>query len=82
MFYNPQFIATGSGNGKVAKYIVHLHHPQYLESNITVGISIRCNKKSFTKSSIAVDAAGTQTQTVIQDIAATNTAREQWFIIR
>ena len=34
-------------------------------------------KQFYKKSSIAVDSAGTQNQTVIQDITATNTASEQ-----
>ena len=66
--------ATGSGNGKVAK----IHCTSYASStvsgiNITIGASPDATKV-LQKSSIAVDAAGTQNQTVIQDIAATNTA--------
>jgi len=68
------YTASAAANGKVAK----IHTTSYAAAtvsgiNITVGASPDATKV-LQKSSIAVDAAGTQNQTVIQDIAATNTA--------
>lgn len=66
--------ATALANGKTAR----LHCTSY-ESSVVSGIQISVGTspdatKVLQKSSIAVDAAGTQNQTVIQDISATNTA--------
>lgn len=66
--------ASSTSNGKVAK----IHCTSYANSvvsgiQVTVGTSPDATKV-LQKSSIAVDAAGTQNQTVIQDLAATNTA--------
>ena len=63
---------------KVAKkYIVHpMHHPQYLNQHYSWYFIDAT--KVLQNLSIAVDAAGTQNPNSVQDIAATNTAREQW----
>lgn len=66
--------ASASDNGKQAK----IHTTSYASATVSgINISIGASPdatKVLQKSSIAVDAAGTQNQTVVQDIAATNTA--------
>lgn len=71
---NSIYTASGTANGKVAK----IHCTSYASAtvsgiNVSVGTSPDATK-TLQKSSIAVDSAGTQNQTVIQDITATNTA--------
>ena len=66
--------ASASDNGKQAK----IHTTSYASATVSgINISIGASPdatKVLQKSSIAVDAAGTQNQTVVQDLAATNTA--------
>tara|TARA_B100001057_G_scaffold83079_1_gene78688 strand:- start:2219 stop:4141 length:1923 start_codon:yes stop_codon:yes gene_type:complete len=66
--------AAAADNGKQAK----IHTTSYASATVSgINISIGASPdatKVLQKSSIAVDAAGTQNQTVVQDIAATNTA--------
>ena len=71
---NSIYTASGASNGKVAK----IHCTSYASAtvsgiNVSVGTSPDATK-TLQKSSIAVDSAGTQNQTVIQDMTATNTA--------
>jgi|SaaInl59LU_5_DNA_1037362.scaffolds.fasta_scaffold05117_3 hypothetical protein len=64
--------ATSSRNGTVAK----IHCTSYAGAAVT-GINVTVTTDSsgvLQKSTIAVDSAGTQNETVIQDIAAANTA--------
>ena len=64
---------TGANNGAVAR----IHCVSYTSSTVS-GITITVgtdpdNTKTLTKSYIAVDSAGTQNESVIQDIVASNT---------
>ena len=56
--------------------IARIHCTSYAGATVTgIGISVTTDATgTLQKSSIAVDAAGTQNETVIQDIAAANTA--------
>ena len=71
---NDIYPVTSANNGKIAR----LHCTSYAASVISgIVVSVGTSPdatKVLQKSSIAVDAGGTQNQTVIQDIAATNTA--------